>query len=53
MLEDYVEEGDRVKGTLLQVNGPRFEQETHEFRVSYEIHGVRFQGEEKKPYKII
>jgi hypothetical protein len=40
VLENYVEEGDPVKGTLLQVNGLRFEQETHEFEVNHEIHGV-------------
>lgn len=40
MLENYAERGDRVNGTLQQVIGLRFEQETDECEANHQIHGV-------------
>jgi len=52
MLENYVEWGNRVNGTLLQVIGLRFENETHECEANHQIHGVWFQGDEESLIKL-
>jgi len=40
MLENYVERGDRVSGTLLQVTGLRFKEENDKCEANHQIHGV-------------